>query len=317
MRPGNLRAYLVDRRQVELAPHLGLVDRVRKLLLGQNLSEVHEGPGHAGGRDAVDLGAVLGLEAARAVQDEAVVGATGTRGRHLDSLRRLREVVGGPSGAVAAQRLGATGEHGGQLARAQRERQVADRVDAAMEAVQAPVGHPAGQAAAIDGEPVELPDRNHAELAPRKPRNRRPERVRAELSPISECFSAHTPSLAPGRSLLASLGDSSATSRRQEDARAERTDSSQPALPPPDVPPLPLLVADLREDAHRREPQALVQAHRRGVGQGDPGHGQVKAAAWRPRPGGPRTANAPGPARRHRSRGRSWSPRSAGRRPSA
>ena len=157
--------HLFDRLEVEHTVHLGLVDGACELLLGEDVTEIYEGPGDAGGGNGADARAVLRVDAPGAVKKEACGARPGTRGRYLDPVPVPDEAVGGAGRPVAEQSVRTACQHRGQLTGAGGEGEVADRVDASMEAVQPAVGEPACDALPVDFDRLELRHRHHAVLA--------------------------------------------------------------------------------------------------------------------------------------------------------
>ncbi len=106
----------VDGLQVEDALNLGLVNGLGKARLALDVGEVDQRAGDAGDRDAAHRRAVLVVNEAGAVEDDAR-GPCAVGHRDLELRRRGEQALGGPGGAVAEQRVGPAGQHGGHASR--------------------------------------------------------------------------------------------------------------------------------------------------------------------------------------------------------
>ncbi len=124
---------------VEEVAALGGLQSEADLLVGDDLGVVEEGAGDGGHGDGVLGAAVLGVDFAHAMEADAWAGgaASGGDGDVDGAAGGGTQVPQGQGGAVAQDGFGSAGEDGGQPAGLGSEVAVADRVNAAIETVQA------------------------------------------------------------------------------------------------------------------------------------------------------------------------------------
>ena len=158
---------------VEQAQELRLVECPLDAPLGDGLDEVDQGSRDRGHRDAVDHRHV-GARKLRSVDADAAswLAAGASRNRDVDprrsSLPQSPEVRGRP---VAERGALAAGEHGGHSPSRSVEPRVADRVNPAVDDVEAPGGHAVVDRAGPEAEVPQLGAGDHAMLDVREVRD--------------------------------------------------------------------------------------------------------------------------------------------------
>jgi hypothetical protein len=152
----------------EAVAERGLVDHVGELVLGQDVGEVDEGAGHGGDRDAAVGREIARVEVAGPMSADAGYGSAATERDHVDAVDAAapRGQVNGGSEVTESRSL-AGPEHRGHPTRFLREARVADRVHAAVNAVQPAGVDTMGHRSARQPERGQLPDRDQPVLTPR------------------------------------------------------------------------------------------------------------------------------------------------------
>jgi hypothetical protein len=161
---------LVERAQVEQPQPLGLLERLLEPPLRHDLGEVEQSPRHRRHPNPLALGHVARIEAPNAVDVEPGVRAPAPRRhRHVHASARDAQQRPQTRGAAVAQHgfLPAR-EHRRHRPRPRGQRGVPDRVDAAVERVEAAVAHPHVDRALPEPELQQLRAGDHSVLARRQ-----------------------------------------------------------------------------------------------------------------------------------------------------
>jgi hypothetical protein len=161
---GQPRLHRLDRPEIEDPQQLGLAYRPGQLPIVEDIGEVNEGASDAGGGDAVDLGAVVGVDHAGAVQRDTSPPPS-TRCGHVDARRSpAQQSMLGPSAAVTQQRSLPTGVNSGDEVRLTRQRGMPDRVHTAVQRDQPLPLHSRFHRGAAHAQLEQLRQRNDAML---------------------------------------------------------------------------------------------------------------------------------------------------------
>ena len=155
-----------DRAVVVELEALGLRERALEAVGADRGREVEEGAGDGGGRDALVGGGVTGIEGAGLMHRHARNRVAAVAYGHLRAGARRREQAPPRCGAAMAEHgpaaAGQDGREGPALAT---QPTVADRVDAAIEPMQAPRLHATSEGRRRQSERMELLHRHHAPLS--------------------------------------------------------------------------------------------------------------------------------------------------------